>query len=107
MKKHLLKIFSLGLLLAFAFSYARAQGGTCVDPIVISSLPYSTTDNTSNYGSNYTGVDRPPLGGEQVANGTGSDSYLNGDDAVYSFTPSNSGCFNIKLSNTLDDWIGF
>lgn len=84
-----------------------SQGQTCANPIVIGSLPYNITDDTSNYGDDYDTIDRPALGGEQYTNGTGSASYLTGDDAVYAITPSTSGVYNFDLSNTLDDWIGF
>ena len=72
------------------------RGIRLLNPIVISSLPYNTTDDTSNYGDNYDTADRPALGGEQYVNGTGSASYLTGDDAVYSFTlytSSSKGAF--------------
>ncbi|MBN2867965.1 MAG: hypothetical protein JXK08_04775, partial [Flavobacteriaceae bacterium] len=102
MKKITLLIFTI-LLTAFSFG----QGQDCSNPIVVDALPYNTTDDTSNYGDNYDAADRPALGGEQYVNGTGADSYLTGDDAVYSFTPSEDGVYSFELSNTADDWIGF
>ncbi|PHR73991.1 MAG: hypothetical protein COA67_01095 [Lutibacter sp.] len=102
MKKITLLLFAI-----FTFSLGFSQGQDCTNPIVIGALPYNTTDDTSNYGNNYAAADRPALGGEQVANGTGSDSYLNGDDAVYSFTPAADGVFSFELSGTPSDWISF
>jgi hypothetical protein len=80
-------------------------GDVCGAPIVITSLPYSTTDNTSNYGDDYDIASRPALTGAQVANGTGAADYLTGDDVVYSFTPTTTGCYNINLTNP-SDWVG-
>jgi hypothetical protein len=102
MKKITLLLFMMSLSIA-GFS----QGQDCTNPIVIGALPYNTTDDTANYGNNYGAADRPALGGEQVANGTGADSYLNGDDAVYSFTPAADGVFSFELSGTPSDWISF
>ncbi|MEX2485969.1 MAG: T9SS type A sorting domain-containing protein [Brumimicrobium sp.] len=90
----------------FTFSTVT-PGETCNAPIEITSIPYTTTDNTSNYGDNYSSADRPSLGGELYVDGTGSGSYLNGDDAVYSFTPTANACYDINLSGTVDGWVGF
>lgn len=82
-----------------------SPGDVCGAPIVISSLPYSTTDNTSNYGDDYDIADRPALTGAQVANGSGIGDYLTGDDVVYSFTPATTGCYNVNLSG-VGTWVG-
>ncbi len=69
-------------------------GGSCPNPcpcddIAIGSLPYSSTgNNTSGYGDDYSSSDA-----------CGS-SYMNGDDVVYSYTPSSNECVNIVLTNT-------
>ena len=98
------KITLLGFLFFFSL-FGYSQGEDCVNPIVISSLPYNTTDDTSNYGDNYDTADRPALGGEQYVNGTGSASYLTGDDAVYSFTPTVDGVYSFDLSILLSTFI--
>src|SRR5690554_308228 len=82
-------------------------GSVCENSIVVGPLPYTTTDNTANYGDDYEGTDVPSIAGAQYANGTGSASYITGDDVVYEFTPDQDGSFNFDLTNTLDDWIGF
>lgn len=58
-----------------------------------------------DFGDNYASADRPPLGTEQFGNGTGSGFYLNGDDVVYSFTPTQTGFYNFGLENT-GTWAG-
>ena len=70
-------------------------GNTCSDPIVIASLAYTTTDNTSNYGDDYSSAD-------EICS---SSSYLNGDDVVYSYTPATDECIDITLTNT-GTWVG-
>ena len=73
-------------------------GGVCSAAIQISSLPYTTSDNTSNYGDNYNGSP-----GAQC--GTTS-SYLNGDDVVYSFTAENDGSLDISLTGLSENYAG-
>jgi hypothetical protein len=89
----------------FAFTTV-AVGSTCGAPIVVNTLPYFDASNTADYGSNYAAADRPALGNEQYTNGTGADSYLNGDDVVYSFTPTQTGFYNFGLDN-IGTWVGF
>lgn len=67
-------------------------GSLCTDPIVIASAPYNTTDNTSNYGDDYSNADNPCT--------TVTASYMNGDDVVYSYTPSMDESINIVLTGT-------
>jgi len=81
-----------------------AQGSTCGNPIVITSLPYSTTDNTANYGNTYSNTDVPPLTGAQYTDGTGSAYYLSDNDVVYAFTPTADGTFNFSLDLPTSDW---
>lgn len=70
-------------------------GSTCTNSIVISSLPFTTNDNTANYGNDY-------------ANGSSpcSSFYMNGDDVVYTFTPSANVVADILLSNLGSTWSG-
>ncbi len=68
-----------------------APGATCQAPKFITSLPYSTTDNTSNYGDDYNGAP-----GTSGCGTTGS--FLNGDDVFYSYTATFTG--NISISMT-------
>jgi gliding motility-associated-like protein len=77
-----------------AFS-TSSPGLSCSSPIVISTLPYSTTDNTSNYSDN------PAIEGTPGASGCGStNTYLNGNDVVYSFTASFTGVVNVTMTPT-------
>jgi len=66
-------------------------GGVCTDPIVVSSLPYNTTDTTANYQDDYDGS-----AGENC--GQSSNYYLNGDDVVYSYTPSSDTSINVSMT---------
>jgi len=79
----------------FSFS-TTSPGFSCAAPIVISTLPYNTTDNTSNYG------DAAPLEGTPGgAAGCGSaNNYLNGNDVVYSYTAATSGVINVTMTPT-------
>ena len=66
-------------------------GGVCTDPIVVSSLPYNTTDTTANYQDDYDGS-----AGENC--GQSSNYYLNGDDVVYSYTPASDTSINVSMT---------
>ncbi|TRW22435.1 T9SS type B sorting domain-containing protein [Flavobacterium zepuense] len=74
----------------FSFSTV-ALGESCAAPIVISTLPYSTTDNTSNYADNYEGVPGSTGCGTETW-----ESYLNGNDVVYSYTATFTGVISIN-----------
>jgi gliding motility-associated-like protein len=75
-------------------------GITCAAPIIVGTLPYTTTDTTANYGDN------APIEGSPGASGCGSTStYLNGNDVVYSFTPTFSGTINVAMTPT-GTWSG-
>ncbi len=75
----------------FLFSTV-ALGETCGAPIEITTLPYSTTDNTSNYGDDYNA--------SPGATGCGTTgNFLNGDDVVYSYTAAADGLISIEMSN--------
>ena len=70
---------------------AILAGTDCAHPITVASLPYSTTDNTSNYGDDYDG-------GQGSNCGSNSQYYLGGDDVVYVYTPSADTSIDISLS---------
>jgi gliding motility-associated-like protein len=66
-------------------------GETCENPIVVSNpLPYSTDDNTNNYGDDYSGG--------PGANCGSTSGYLGGDDVVYSYTPTSDTTITITLT---------
>lgn len=73
------------------------QGTTGDDPIVIESLPYTTTDDTSLYGDDYENT------AEGCEGSTGS--YMGGDDVVYVYTATSTGNINVTLSPDLN-WAG-
>ena len=64
-------------------------GSTGEAPIVIESLPYTTTDDTINYGDNYTNT---------ATDCDGSGSYLGGDDVVYLYQPTDDMTLNVTWS---------
>jgi len=74
---------------------AVTPGVTCDAPIEITSLPYSTSDNTSNYGDDYENGSSPC-----------SSWYMSGDDVIYSYTPANDAVVNVSMTNVGSSWSG-
>ncbi len=75
-----------------------ALGATCEAPITITSLPYTTTDNTAGYGDDYSG--------SPGSSGCGTTSaYLNGDDVVYAYEALEDGVISIEMTNN-GPWSG-
>lgn len=86
----------------FINSVVFAQGSLCTNPIVITSLPYTTTDNTANYGDNYDpSTDSSP----SCSMTTYGNQYHGGDDVIYSYTPQQSGTIRVELPNAIG-WSG-
>ncbi|MDQ7918361.1 GEVED domain-containing protein [Mesonia sp. MT50] len=86
--------------LVFSWQTQAQTGDTCDDPIEISALPFNDSGNTSDYGSNYTGGDIPPVGPNTGHfDGTGAIYYLDGDEAVYAFTSNGNGTIDIETVN--------
>ncbi|MBF01910.1 MAG: hypothetical protein CMP76_01300 [Flavobacterium sp.] len=67
------------------------QGLDCSDPIQITTVPYSTTDNTNVYGNDFNGPQGSSCAG-------GSTNYLAGNDVVYEFIPTFTG--NVSIIST-------
>jgi hypothetical protein len=65
-------------------------GTDCLNAISVASLPYSTSDDTANYGDTYTG--------SPGASCTSTSGYLNGDDVVYSYTASDDISVNFEAA---------
>ncbi len=81
-------------------------GGACFNPIMVSSLPFTDTDNTANFLDVYSSTDMPAgVTFPDLSTGFQSGSYLNGDDAVYSYIPSANGAVDITLSDH-GTWVG-
>jgi len=93
------KLYTLFLLASIG---AAAQGSLCTDPIVIGSLPYSTTDNTANYGDNY---DPQTVSSPFCSLTTYGNQYHSGNDVIYSYTPSASGTIKVQIPSALA-WTG-
>ena len=79
------------------------DGMVCEAPIEITALPYTTTDNTENYGDDYESSNIPPLA--EGAVGNPSSYYLTGDDVVYAYTPSQDQIIDITITNH-GSWAG-
>ncbi|MFN3757251.1 MAG: choice-of-anchor J domain-containing protein, partial [Flavobacterium sp.] len=71
-------------------TFSTVLGENCSAPINVTSLPYSTNDNTENYGNNVTGAPGSSCGS--------TSNYLSGNDVFYSYTPQNSGIIEIRLT---------
>lgn len=96
-----MKKLYLLFILASGSLYAQ-PGNLCNDPIVITSLPYTTSDNTANYGDNYDPPTSTPI---LCGSGTSGNYYLTGNDVIYSITPTISGAINIQLPGSVG-WVG-
>src|SRR5690554_120033 len=104
--RNLIKVCCTLILPLLLVNFSVAQtGNTCDVPIEVISIPYATTDNTSNYGDDYDSGDRPPLDPDAIGNGTGSGSYLTGDDVVYAYTPSEDETLDIDITGQVS-WTG-
>ena len=95
MKKTLLFSFIILLFTLQANSQGNYPGQVCSSAIQIPSIPYTTTDNTSNYGDDYDGAPGCITGSP----------YLNGDDVVYTFTATDDIPITITMNPTTT-WSG-
>ncbi|WP_162985024.1 choice-of-anchor L domain-containing protein, partial [Mesonia aquimarina] len=85
---------------SFTVTDPPPSGTICEDPIVATEpLPYITSDSTSIYGDDYSG--------SPGATGCGTTfSYLNGDDVIYSYTPTEDTTVDIILSDLSNTYAG-
>src|SRR5690606_17858256 len=75
-------------------------GESCSNPLLVTQpLPYISSDNTSNYLNDYSGVP-----GANCSSDFGG--YLNGDDVVYQYSPAADTSIDIELSNLSDVYAG-
>ncbi|GGD34708.1 DUF7619 domain-containing protein [Flavobacterium orientale] len=98
MKQTLLYCFFALFFSLPVLSQENAPGEVCSTAIPISSLPYTTTDNTANYGDDYSGT-------AGTASCGSSSSYLNGDDVFYTFTATSNNPVTITMTPT-NTWSG-
>lgn len=69
-----------------------SPGDSCSTPIFVTGLPYSTTNNTSNFTDVYNG--------SPGATGCGVDyGYLDGNDVIYAYTAIFTGVISIDMLN--------
>ena len=83
---------------SFTTIAAPPVGEVCGNPIVVGALPYSTTDETENYGDDYTGA--------PGASCSSTSSYLNGDDVVYSYSPGSNTSIDVDLTAIGSNYAG-
>jgi hypothetical protein len=96
MNKTTLKLFLIATL--FVNQIYAQIGTTCTDPILVTSIPYSTQDDTTNY---LDLIDGAP--GSSGCGTTGT--YLNGNDVFYKITPTNANPLTIS-AQTNSTWSG-
>ncbi len=91
-----------------SYSFTTLNPAICQAPLLISTLPYSTSDNTANYGDDYESVNLPlgPALFPALSTGTLTGSYLGGDDVVYAYTPSSNAGINITIPTGHGTWLG-
>ncbi|MEC4004597.1 T9SS type A sorting domain-containing protein [Flavobacterium sp. SUN052] len=97
MKKQLLLTLFAVIGLTNLSIYAQA-GFTCNQAIAITSLPYTTTDNTANYGDTYDVI-------QPSSCVSTSGNYMGGNDVFYSYTPTVNETINIRMTPT-SSWSG-
>jgi len=73
----------------------RNTGSTADAPIIIESIPYSVSDDTINYGDDYTN--------SALGCGLGIGYYLNGDDVVYLYTAASTMSLNVNLAPSIGE----
>lgn len=79
-----------------------AQGSLCDDPIVIASLPFSTTDDTANYLDSY---DPQTTTHPACSTTLYGNYYHSGNDVIYSYTPAADGAIKVEIPAALA-WTG-
>jgi gliding motility-associated-like protein len=73
-----------------------SPGLSCAAPIVVGTLPYSTTDNTANY-SDMTDVSQP------AGCAGGGTNYMAGNEVFYSYTAPTNGTISVSLTPTANN----
>ncbi|MNK40863.1 Fibronectin type III domain protein [compost metagenome] len=81
------------------FFCTAALGDSCTDPLPIITLPYTHTDNTAEHLDIYNGN----TGGCGTA---AYMQYLNGNDVVYAYTPTQTGIISVNLTNISESYAG-
>ncbi|MBO9692932.1 T9SS type A sorting domain-containing protein [Chryseobacterium sp.] len=97
------KIFILSSLFSVAVISAQV-GTTCQNPIIITSLPYTTTDNTANYADNY---DPSTSSSPSCSDTTMGNFFHTGNDVIYSYTAAASGTIKLEIpASAATGWTG-
>ena len=99
---HLLLLISLSILTATILSIqdaAAQSGNTCGTAININTLPYNYTGTTCGAGNNYDNTNI-------LYCYEGQWDYTEGEDMIFEFTASETGCFNVNITNSNFFWTG-
>lgn len=108
-KKIIMRKIYYFILVCAAFVVNAQVGTSCNTAIVIAALPYTTTDNTSNYADNYD-IQNPSSSGNgsnicppsmtyPSSQSIYAGHYMKGNDVIYSYTPVSSGTIRIEIPN--------
>lgn len=90
------------LFLLINVSVFAQLGSLCENPIVIGSLPYTTTDNTANYADNY---DPQTVTHPTCSTTTFGNYYHGGNDVIYSYTAAVTGTIKVEIPSAIG-WTG-
>jgi len=76
------------------------QGQICENPILVSTLPYTASDNTDNYVDDYDFEDVPDLADDGIQTGSFfSKLYFSGNEVFYEYTPSEDQLIDVVIDN--------
>lgn len=75
------------------------EGSECGNAISISSLPFNSSGNTSTYKNNHNSAEVPVNEPGAITKGDGGTTYINGNEVVYSYTPTCDKKINISITN--------
>jgi gliding motility-associated-like protein len=75
-------------------------GATCTVPLPVTSIPYTNTGNTINYGNEYSGSTGTSCGTPA------SEEYLSGYEVVYSYTPDTNKIISVSATGLSGTFAG-
>jgi hypothetical protein len=91
------------LVTVFIAAFASAQpGSSCSEPIVIGSLPFTTSDDTANYPD---WIDPQTTTHPSCATTTFGNYYHGGNDVIYAYTAGSSGTIKVEIPAAIG-WTG-
>ena len=83
------------------YNFGTAKyGDSCALPITVTTLPFTSSDNTGTFEDNIDGSSGTGCGTPSWA------SYLDGNDVIYTYTPTTTGAVSLNLTNITQDYAG-